>query len=195
VPILIFDIRAIHISLHRFHESWNAMPSFLFKIPARLYAGFGALVLFGVGLASFGVWQLWAIQGQAGVTERQSVNNARAIEISSELHAFRRAVLRYTYAQDEAAFAEAEKRLGTVGNLAFYGMYLWIALATVDGVISVGELTIEGSSVAARTVTCCHSAIRALGPWLARCASRGSVPACDSAAWLLNSCSCCCTPG
>ncbi|MDB5515357.1 MAG: Methyl-accepting chemotaxis protein [Tardiphaga sp.] len=93
------------------------MPSFLFRISARLYAGFGALVLFGVGLASFAVWQLWAIQGQAGVTERQSVNNARAIEISSELHAFRRAVLRYTYAQDEAAFAEAEKRLGTVGNL------------------------------------------------------------------------------
>jgi len=29
--------------------------------------------------------------------------------------------------------------LGTVGTLAFYGMYLWITLATIDGVLTAGE--------------------------------------------------------
>jgi methyl-accepting chemotaxis protein len=93
------------------------MPSFLFKISGRLYAGFGALVLFGIALASFAVWQLWAIQGEVGVMSRQSVNNARAIEISSEMHAFRRAMLRYVFDHDEPAFAESEKRLETLSSL------------------------------------------------------------------------------
>src|ERR1700760_1639885 len=93
------------------------MPSFLFKISGRLYAGFGALVLFGVGLAIFAVWQLGAIQGQVGVMDRQSVNNARAIEISAELHGFRGAILRYAFEQDEPSFAESAKRLDTVTAL------------------------------------------------------------------------------
>ena len=93
------------------------MPSFLFKISGRLYAGFGALVLFGIGLASFGVWQLWAIQGQAEVMNRQAVNNIRAVEISSEIHAIRRAILRYVFDQDEHSFAEAEKRLDDASGL------------------------------------------------------------------------------
>jgi hypothetical protein len=29
--------------------------------------------------------------------------------------------------------------LGTVGTLAFYGMYLWIAIATIDATLSAGE--------------------------------------------------------
>src|SRR6185503_20888672 len=31
--------------------------------------------------------------------------------------------------------------LGTIGTVAFYGMYLWIALATIDGVITLGAMT------------------------------------------------------
>jgi ATP-binding cassette subfamily B protein len=31
--------------------------------------------------------------------------------------------------------------LGTVGTLAFYGMYLWIALAAIDGEMSIGAMT------------------------------------------------------
>src|SRR4051812_47494201 len=93
------------------------MPSLLFKISGRLYAGFGLLVLFGIGLATFAVLQLWTIQGHVGVMDRQSVNNARAIEISSELHAFRRAILRYAFDQDEPSFNESDKRLETVSGL------------------------------------------------------------------------------
>ena len=93
------------------------MPSFLSKISGRLYAGFGALVLFGIGLAWFGVWQLGEIQGEVGTMTRQSVNNVRSVEIESQLQAIRRGILRYTFDQDEASFAEAEKRLADVSSL------------------------------------------------------------------------------
>jgi methyl-accepting chemotaxis protein len=87
------------------------------RIGGRLYSGFGALILFSVALAGFGVWQLWAIRDQVALMEVQATNNARAIEMSSELHAMRRAVLRYTFDQDEPSFAEAEKRLNGLSDL------------------------------------------------------------------------------
>src|SRR5207244_5294637 len=31
--------------------------------------------------------------------------------------------------------------LGTIGTLAFYGMYLWIALAAIDGEMTIGAMT------------------------------------------------------
>jgi methyl-accepting chemotaxis protein len=98
------------------------MPAFLFRISGRLYAGFGALVLFGIGLASFGVWELGAIQGQVGVMNRQSVNNVRSVEIATELQAIRRAILRYNFDHDEPSFAEAEKRLAGVTSLLAAGV-------------------------------------------------------------------------
>jgi methyl-accepting chemotaxis protein len=98
------------------------MPALLFRISGRLYAGFGALVLFGIGLASFAVWQLGAIQGQVGVMSRQSVNNVRTVEIATELQAIRRAILRYNFDHDEPSFAEAEKRLAEVTSLLAMGV-------------------------------------------------------------------------
>jgi methyl-accepting chemotaxis protein len=90
------------------------MPSFLLKISGRLYAGFGALVLFGVGLAFFAVTQLWAIQGQVAVMNRLAKTDIATVEIGSDLHAARRAILRYLFDQDEPSLAESEKRLATV---------------------------------------------------------------------------------
>jgi methyl-accepting chemotaxis protein len=87
------------------------------RIGGRLYSGFGALILFSVALAGFGVWQLWAIKDQVAVMDIQSTNNARAIEMSSEIHAMRRAILRYTFDQDEPSFAESEKRLNGLSGL------------------------------------------------------------------------------
>ncbi|MBA3820310.1 MAG: ABC transporter ATP-binding protein [Deltaproteobacteria bacterium] len=31
--------------------------------------------------------------------------------------------------------------LGTIGTIAFYGMYLWIAVSTIDGLITIGAMT------------------------------------------------------
>jgi methyl-accepting chemotaxis protein len=81
------------------------------RIRGRLYGGFGALVLFGVGLAGFAVWQLSEIGTQVGSMTIQSANTIRAGEISLQLHAIRRAILRYTFDQDQPSIAEADKRL------------------------------------------------------------------------------------
>jgi methyl-accepting chemotaxis protein len=74
-------------------------------------------VLFGVGLAGFAVWQLSEIGTQVESMTIQSANTIRANEISVELQAIRRAILRYTFDQDEAAIAEADKRLSNVTGL------------------------------------------------------------------------------
>jgi len=87
------------------------------RIGGRLYSGFGILILFSLALAGFAVWQLWAIRDQVAVMAIQSSNSARAIQMSSELHAMRRAVLRYAFDQDEPSFAEAEKRLDALSKL------------------------------------------------------------------------------
>jgi methyl-accepting chemotaxis protein len=81
------------------------------RIRGRLYGGFGTLVLFGVGLAGFAVWQLSEIGAQVGSMTVQSANTIRAGEISLQLHAIRRAILRYTFDQDQPSIAEADKRL------------------------------------------------------------------------------------
>jgi methyl-accepting chemotaxis protein len=119
-----FRIRRIVLCFRtqRREQRLNQMPSFLFKISGRLYAGFSALVLFGIGLASFGVWQLWALQSEVDTMTRQSTNSVRSVEIESQLQAIRRGILRYTFDQDEASFAEAEKRLADVSSLLDAGV-------------------------------------------------------------------------
>src|SRR6266581_3930186 len=87
------------------------------RIRGRLYGGFGALLLFCAGLAGFAVLQLSAIHGQVGSLTQQSKNAIRAGEITTELQATRRALLRYTFDQDEASFAEAEKRMSKTTDL------------------------------------------------------------------------------
>jgi methyl-accepting chemotaxis protein len=79
-------------------------------IKGRLYAGFAALVLLGVGLATLAVWELSGIQGQVAKMMAFSENTARVIEISTDLQAIRRGTLRYLYDGEEASFNEAAER-------------------------------------------------------------------------------------
>jgi methyl-accepting chemotaxis protein len=81
------------------------------RIRGRLYGGFGALVLFCAALAGFAVWQLSGIHDQVGSMTVQSKNTIRVGQMSAELQAIRRAILRYNFDHDEASYAEAEKRL------------------------------------------------------------------------------------
>ncbi len=67
------------------------------EFSGRLYAGFGALVLFCAGLAALGVWQLGEIHDQVRSLTVQSTNTIRASEIATELQAGRRAILRYAF--------------------------------------------------------------------------------------------------
>jgi methyl-accepting chemotaxis protein len=93
------------------------MSLFTLRIRGRLYGGFGALVLFGLGMAGFAVWKLTDIRDDVSAMNAQSANAMRSVEISAELQALRRAMLRYTFDQDEASFAEAEKLLTQVGGV------------------------------------------------------------------------------
>ena len=87
------------------------------RISGRLYAGFGALVLFCAGLAGFAVWQLGEIHAQVATMTLQSNNTIRAGEIATELESVRRAILRYAFDNDETSFAEAETRLNKSSDL------------------------------------------------------------------------------
>jgi methyl-accepting chemotaxis protein len=82
----------------------------MFGIKGRLYGGFGLIVLFAVGLAIFAVSQLSAIQREVNRTTALAGNTIRTVEISTELQAVRRAILRYNFDHDKASFEEADKR-------------------------------------------------------------------------------------
>ncbi|MEA2918027.1 MAG: hypothetical protein QOJ15_10108 [Bradyrhizobium sp.] len=87
------------------------------RIRGRLYVGFGALVLFCAALASFAVWQLWGVQDDVDIMTRRSENTIRVVQISADLQAIRRAILRYDFDHDEPSYVEAEKRLTDTSDL------------------------------------------------------------------------------
>jgi methyl-accepting chemotaxis protein len=92
--------------------------SFLkFRIRGRLYSGFFILLVFCAGLAAFGVSELDAVRDQVNVLSLQSRNTIRVGEITTELQAIRRGILRYAFDQDEASFTESGKRLAKVTEL------------------------------------------------------------------------------
>jgi methyl-accepting chemotaxis protein len=93
------------------------MPLINLRIRGRLFAGFGALVLFGVVLAGFAVWQLGEVRTQVELLTRQSASTIRVSEIVTDFQAIRRGILRYVLDQDEKSFAESETRLAKVADL------------------------------------------------------------------------------
>jgi methyl-accepting chemotaxis protein len=90
--------------------------SFL-RIRGRLYGGFGVLLLFCAALAGFAISQLSAVRDQVSSLTQQSKNAIRASDIATELQAIRRGTLRYAFDQDEASYADADKRLARVAQL------------------------------------------------------------------------------
>ena len=93
------------------------MSFFNFRIRGRLYGGFGILLVFCAGLAGFAIMQFTSIRDQIAVMELQSRNAIRVGDIATELQAIRRAILRYTFDQDEASLAESDKRLAKVSDV------------------------------------------------------------------------------
>ena len=87
------------------------MSMFNFRIGGRLFAGFGALVLFCAVLAGFAVWQLSEIHAQVAFFTLQFENKNGASEVATELQAIRRAILNYAFDHDRNSFTEAERRL------------------------------------------------------------------------------------
>jgi methyl-accepting chemotaxis protein len=87
------------------------------RIRGRLYGGFAVLLVFCAGLAIFAVSQLSAIREQVDLLSLQSKNTIRVGQIATELQAIRRGILRYSFDQDEASFAESDKRIARVADL------------------------------------------------------------------------------
>ena len=87
------------------------------RIRGRLYGGFAILLVFCAGLAAFAVSQLSAIREQVDLMSLQSKNTIRVGQITTELQAIRRGILRYSFDQDEASFAESGKRLDRLSQL------------------------------------------------------------------------------
>jgi len=80
------------------------------RIKGRLYSGFGMLVMFVLALAVFAVWKMAAIQSEVGKMTALSGNTVRVMEVSTNLQAIRRAILRYNFDADEASFRESAER-------------------------------------------------------------------------------------
>jgi hypothetical protein len=87
------------------------------RIRGRLYSGFGVLILFCAALAGFAVWQLWEIHAQVDIMTLQSKAAIRVSDITAELEATRRSLLRYAFDQDEASFAESGRHLEKITGL------------------------------------------------------------------------------
>ena len=79
------------------------------RIRGRLYAGFGALVLFGVALAAFAVWQLSGILRQTDQMIVLSEHDASVLAVTADIQAIRRAILRYDFDHDKTSYEESEQ--------------------------------------------------------------------------------------
>ena len=100
------------LNLERAHarsKELQPMSLLRLRIKGRLYAGFGILVLFGVALAGFAVWQLSAVSRQVSKMTALSDNTIRVLQISTDLQAMRRATLRDAFDHDKASQQEARK--------------------------------------------------------------------------------------
>jgi methyl-accepting chemotaxis protein len=112
------DSKFRHRGLRGLSNSRTDLMSFFnLRIGGRLYVGFGALVLFCAALAGFGVWQLGGIHDQVSLLALQSRSMIRIGEVATDLQAVRRGLVRYLFDQDEASFADSDKRLSNMVDL------------------------------------------------------------------------------
>jgi methyl-accepting chemotaxis protein len=79
------------------------------KVRTRIYAGFGLLVILGVSLTAFGVWQLGSIDTEVGKMQLVASNTRRVMETNHLIETMRRAWLRYRLDGDDASLAEEKQ--------------------------------------------------------------------------------------
>jgi hypothetical protein len=74
-----------------------------FGVKGRIYGGFAVLVVLGLVLARFAVWQLSAIKTSVDRLGGIAGNNTRMLEVQRDVELLQRATLRFKYVGDEAA--------------------------------------------------------------------------------------------
>src|SRR5690348_7433268 len=94
------------------------------RIKARIYSGFGALILIGLAVAAFGGWELAKLGSQVDRFSSISDNAARNLEVSHLSEILRRAAVRFKAMGDESqvkefddAQAKAMGLLATAGKM------------------------------------------------------------------------------
>jgi methyl-accepting chemotaxis protein len=87
------------------------------RISGRLYAGFGILIASTAILAAIGYSQLGTIRESVDLMTLQSKVSVRVGEMTTHLQAIRRGLLRYSFDQDEASLADADKRMNAAITL------------------------------------------------------------------------------
>jgi methyl-accepting chemotaxis protein len=87
------------------------------KVRTRIYVGFAALVILGVALAIFGVYQLATVGTNVGKMDALAANTQRVLTISREFEALRRAGRRYISDASEAALKEARDSVSRADTL------------------------------------------------------------------------------
>jgi methyl-accepting chemotaxis protein len=80
------------------------------RIKGRLYAGFGVLVLLALALALFATWRMSTVETEVGRMTAISENTMRLKDVATNLHAIRRAILRFSVDADEESFKDAVAR-------------------------------------------------------------------------------------
>ena len=77
------------------------------SLTTRIYSGFGILVLLGLVLASFAVWELSGIKTEVQRFSAINDNASRALGVVNQIQIISRAYLRYTVDADEQATKDA----------------------------------------------------------------------------------------
>jgi len=76
------------------------------RIKAKLYGGFGLLIVICLGLAGFGIMQFSTIKATGGTMQKQTANSMRNVKVADYLEKMRRSILRYAFDHDEASLKE-----------------------------------------------------------------------------------------
>lgn len=87
------------------------------KIRTRVFAGFGLLVVLGLGLAVYGVAKLSDIDYSVGRMSLITDNLIRVLESSKSAETLRRGLLRYRFDNNEQALKDAEDALTQANRL------------------------------------------------------------------------------
>jgi CHASE3 domain sensor protein len=81
------------------------------KIRARIFAGFGALIVLGAAIASYGVLRLSAVATQVGLLSTISEGTGRVLDADKYAETMRRGVVRYRLDGNEAALRDIDNSI------------------------------------------------------------------------------------
>lgn len=79
------------------------------SVTNRIYGGFTAIALIGLGTAGFAAWQLATVATDVGLMQRYSNSTVRVLELDKNLEAQRRAILRFSVAGEADALKETRQ--------------------------------------------------------------------------------------